>query len=217
MSQLRNILGLREEIEIYNVGPGQGADIIIFRFIFIDLSSLVPAHCAQISQRGLMLQQILQGFDLTRVFRLPSGLFTSQEDSLTDWLILIKLFVVDKLICPLHTFHIANIDCYIVKTCTYKLSQWSAWIILIIDLTPYCLLVNSGTLTLIHHLWKLPLPDPPDWLCSKCLIAVRGRPDRLTDLYSFSFFFLTRPFLFWVEQKFQHRQNQILLLFKPKQ
>ena len=140
-----------------------------------------------------MLQQILQGFDLTRVFRLPSGLFTSQEDSLTDWLILIKLFVVDKLICPLHTFHIANIDCYIVKTCTYKLSHWSAWIIFIIDLTPYCLLVNSGTLTLIHHLWKLPLPDPPDWLCSKCLIAVRGRPERLTDLYSFSFFFLARP------------------------
>ena len=41
MSQLRNILGLREEIEIYNVGPGQGADIIIIRFIVIDLSPLV--------------------------------------------------------------------------------------------------------------------------------------------------------------------------------
>ena len=44
MSQLRNILGLREEIEIYNVGPGQGADIIIFRFIVIDLSPLVSPH-----------------------------------------------------------------------------------------------------------------------------------------------------------------------------
>ena len=142
MSQLRNILGLREEIEIYNVGPGQGADIIIFRFIVIDLSSLVSLkYCRpapllwSVVWCGLMLQQCQRAFDLPEFsLSCQSGLFMSQEDWLTDWLILIKLFVVDKLICPSVTHISHRKHC---KDTNYRIDH-------------YCVLYESSSSSISH-------------------------------------------------------------------
>ena len=123
ISQLWIIRGLREEIEIYNVGPRQGADIIIFRFINIDLSTLlteivVPPHCPD--QSTWFAAPAGRGF--SRIFPCcPAFLYSRRSDWLTDWLILIKLFVVDKLICPSVTHLWHGKHCSIVKIQTIAL------------------------------------------------------------------------------------------------
>ena len=103
MSQLRNILGLREEIEIYNVGPGQGADIIIFRFIVIDLSPLVSRLTEILSSRPTALISGLMWFDapavpaglwFTRIFRVLSVRPFYVPGGLADW-----LTDIDKTVC----------------------------------------------------------------------------------------------------------------------